>query len=52
MTGTSYLSKLVLASDAAVVAPAGKTVSLTVDGKATAITPGAAYTGSITLTSA
>ncbi|MEU6350438.1 hypothetical protein ABZ896_14055 [Streptomyces sp. NPDC047072] len=50
VTGTSYLSSLTLASDAAVTAPSGKTVSLTVDGTATAIEAGKTYTGALTLT--
>lgn len=50
VTGTSYLSALTLASDAAVEAPSGKTVTLTVDGTTKAITAGTAYTGAITLT--
>nr|WP_240982497.1 hypothetical protein [Streptomyces sp. S3(2020)] len=50
VTGTSYLSALTLASDAAIEAPSGKTVTLTVDGTTKAITAGTAYTGAITLT--
>jgi hypothetical protein len=50
VTGTSYLSRLVVGADAAVTAPAGQTLSMTVDGVATAITPGSAYTGAIVLT--
>ncbi|MFE2431044.1 hypothetical protein ACFXJ5_30420 [Streptomyces sp. NPDC059373] len=50
VTGTSYLSALSIGSDATVTAPSGKTVSLTVDGTATAITPGTSYTGALTLT--
>ena len=49
VTGTSYLSKLTLAKDATVTAPAGHTVSMTVDGAATAIAPGAVYSGAIVL---
>ncbi|MEU1159399.1 hypothetical protein ABZ372_00685 [Streptomyces sp. NPDC005921] len=50
VTGTSYLSALTLASTAAVEAPTGKTVTLTVDGTATTITAGKSYTGALTLT--
>jgi hypothetical protein len=50
VTGTSYLSSLDIAADASVVAPGGRTVSMTVDGVATDITPGSAYTGAIQLT--
>ncbi|WP_406350347.1 hypothetical protein [Streptomyces sp. NBC_00658] len=50
VAGTSYLSALTIGSGASVTAPAGRTVTLTVDGTATAITPGTTYTGSLTLT--
>ena len=50
VTGTSYLSALSIGSDASVVAPSGKTVSLTVGGTAQSLTPGSSYTGAITLT--
>ncbi|MGW0947999.1 hypothetical protein ACWD4O_36360 [Streptomyces sp. NPDC002623] len=50
VTGTSYLSALTLASTAAVTAPSGKTVTLTVNGTATAIQAGTTYTGALTLT--
>lgn len=50
VTGTSYLTRLVLAADATVRAPRGKKVTLTVDGTATALTPGQTYTGALTLT--
>lgn len=50
VTGTSYLTRLALAADATVKAPRGKKVTLTVDGTATAITPGQTYTGALTLT--
>ncbi|MEU6350829.1 hypothetical protein ABZ896_16055 [Streptomyces sp. NPDC047072] len=50
VSGTSYLTSLTLAADAAVKAPRGKTVTLTVDGTATALTPGTTYTGALTLT--
>ncbi|MFF4908238.1 hypothetical protein ACFY2T_25620 [Streptomyces sp. NPDC001260] len=41
VTGTSHLTSLTLAADAAVRAPRGRRVTLTVDGKETALTPGA-----------
>ncbi|MFF5141680.1 hypothetical protein ACFY6U_18450 [Streptomyces sp. NPDC013157] len=50
VTGTSYLTSLTLAADAAVQAPRGKSVKLTVDGTETAITAGSTYTGALTLT--
>ncbi|WP_043662504.1 hypothetical protein [Streptomyces xylophagus] len=50
VTSTSYLSTLTLAADAKVRAPHGKTVTLTVDGTTTALTPGTTYTGALTLT--
>ncbi|MFI8228685.1 hypothetical protein ACIGDI_07640 [Streptomyces sp. NPDC085900] len=50
VTGTSHLTSLTLAADAAVRAPRGKRVTLTVDGKETALTPGAGYTGALVLT--
>ncbi|MGI5454647.1 hypothetical protein ACQEWB_16010 [Streptomyces sp. CA-249302] len=50
VTGTSYLTKLVLDADAEVRAPDGTTVGLTVDGTATALETGATYTGALTLT--
>ncbi|NEA98465.1 hypothetical protein [Streptomyces sp. SID13726] len=50
VTGTSYLTSLTLAADAAVRAPRGKKVTLTVDGTATALTAGTAYTGALVLT--
>lgn len=49
VTGTSYQSKLVIAADAAVTAPPGRTLSMTVDGTAKTITPGTTYTGAIVL---
>ncbi|MFT3864361.1 MAG: hypothetical protein QM729_08815 [Solirubrobacterales bacterium] len=49
VTGTSYLSSLTVGSGAKVVAPKGKSVTMTVDGVATAIVPGTTYTGQITL---
>ncbi|WP_405770669.1 hypothetical protein OHU34_37930 [Streptomyces sp. NBC_00080] len=50
VTGTSYLTSLTLAADAAVKAPRGRRVTLAVDGTPTALTPGATYTGALTLT--
>ncbi|MEU6192650.1 hypothetical protein [Streptomyces sp. NPDC047061] len=50
VTGTSYLTSLTLAADAAVRAPRGRSVKLTVDGTETAITAGSTYTGALTLT--
>ena len=49
VTGTSYLSKLTVASDANIRAEAGKTVTMTVDGVATPITAGT-YVGDIVIT--
>jgi hypothetical protein len=48
VTGTSYLSKLVVSSDSSVTARRG-TVSMTVDGVATSIVPGSTYSGAITI---
>ena len=50
VTGTSYLSKLVIGADSAVTAAPGHHLSLTVDGVTKSIVPGTTYTGSITLT--
>jgi len=50
VTGTSYLSKLTVAAGARVAAPAGQTVSMTVDGVATPIVPGTTYTGAVVMT--
>ncbi|MFJ8109598.1 hypothetical protein [Streptomyces sp. NPDC096132] len=50
VTGTSYLTSLTLAADAAVKAPRGRTVTLTVDGTVTALTPGSTYAGALALT--
>jgi hypothetical protein len=50
VTGTCYLTSLDIAADAAVTAPAGFTVSMTVDGAPTEIVPGTSYTGEIVLT--
>jgi hypothetical protein len=50
VTGTSYLTSLDVAADAAVTAPAGHTLTMTVDGVPTDIVPGNIYTGAIVLT--
>ncbi|WP_327699733.1 hypothetical protein [Streptomyces sp. NBC_00459] len=50
VTGTSYLTRLVLDATATVEAPSGKTVTLTVNGTPTALTPGATYSGALVLT--
>ncbi|RRR72834.1 hypothetical protein EHS43_37900 [Streptomyces sp. RP5T] len=50
VTGTSYLTALTVAADAAVKAPSGKSLVMTVDGTETALTAGKTYTGAITLT--
>lgn len=50
VTGTSYLTSLTVAADAAVKAPRGRTLTATVDGTATAVGPGTTLTGAITLT--
>jgi hypothetical protein len=44
------LTRLSLDSTSSVVAPAGKTLAMTVDGAATAIAPGQTYAGAIVLT--
>jgi hypothetical protein len=49
VTGTSYLSKLVVGPDATIAGSGGGSPSMTVDGVATSITAGT-YTGAITLT--
>lgn len=50
VTGTSYLSSLTVGADAGVAAPAGHTLTMTVDGVPTTITPGQTYTGNVVLT--
>ncbi|WP_151728673.1 hypothetical protein [Thermogemmatispora aurantia] len=50
VTGTSYLSKLVLAPGATLTAPPGHTLTLTVDGVARPIVAGQSYSGNIVLT--
>ncbi len=52
VTGASYLSKLTVGAGAAVTAPAGHTLSMTVNGTPTTIVPGSTYTGAITLSEA
>ena len=46
---TSYLSKLVIGSNAIINAPDGRTVSMTVNGTPTPIVPGNTYTGNVEL---
>jgi hypothetical protein len=48
VTGTSYITRLTI-EDAQVVAPEGKKVEMTVNGKATKIESGKTYTGDIVL---
>lgn len=48
VTGTSYITSLTLAPGAKLTAPAGKTLTMTVDGVATPIQPGT-YAGKIVL---
>jgi hypothetical protein len=48
VTGTSYLTRLTLADGAQVLAPAGKQLSVTVDGAPASLTPGT-LTGHITI---
>jgi hypothetical protein len=50
IVGTGTNTRLVVAADAAVTAPAGHTITMTVDGVPTTIVPGSTYTGSIVLT--
>jgi hypothetical protein len=50
VTGTSYLSKLVVANGSTIAAPDGHHVAMTMNGVPMAITPGHIYTGSILLT--
>ncbi|MFJ9565008.1 hypothetical protein ACIRQQ_33860 [Streptomyces fuscichromogenes] len=49
VTAASYLSRLTLSADSTVTAPAGSTVSMTVDGEPAAIEPGGDYSGAITI---
>lgn len=50
VTGTSYLTSLTVGADATVAGTDGHAVSMTVDGVATAIVPGASYAGAIVVT--
>lgn len=50
VTGTSYLSKLVVASNAAITTSDDHSVAMTINGVPTTIVPGSTYTGSIVLT--
>ncbi|MGW0712670.1 hypothetical protein ACWD4G_43215 [Streptomyces sp. NPDC002643] len=50
VTGTSYLTRLVLDGDASVRAPRGKSLTMTVDGVTTAVEAGRTYTGALVLT--
>ncbi|WP_329280838.1 hypothetical protein [Streptomyces sp. NBC_01451] len=50
VTGTSHLTKLTLAADAAVEAPSGKKLTMTVDGTVTPVVAGQTYAGAIALT--
>jgi hypothetical protein len=46
---TSYLTSLTIGSNSAVKAPGGRKLTMTVDGTATAITPGKSYSGVIVI---
>ena len=50
VTGTSYVTGLVLAAGASVKAPRGKSLTMTVDGAETAVEAGRTYAGAIVLT--
>ncbi|MFJ3664955.1 hypothetical protein ACIPSE_00720 [Streptomyces sp. NPDC090106] len=50
VTGTSYLTRLVVEEGAVVQGPDGAAPTLTVDGVVTDLTPGAAYSGALALT--
>jgi len=50
VTGTSYLTKLVVDKNAQVRAPSGEALTFTVDGTATALTPQTTYSGALVLT--
>ena len=52
VTGTSYLTALSLDATSSVAARRGGKVTMTVDGKQTAITPGTSYTGAIVVSPA
>ncbi len=49
VTGTSYLTELSLDPTSSVVAASGKSLSMTVNGASTNITPGQTYAGAIVL---
>ncbi|MER5185162.1 hypothetical protein ABT009_43960 [Streptomyces sp. NPDC002896] len=49
VTGTSYLTKLVVDAGASVAGAGGRTLTMTVDGAATDLEPGATYLGAIVL---
>ena len=49
VTGTSYLTKLELGQNALVQAPAGKSLTVTIDGTEAALLPGECYMGHIVL---
>jgi len=49
VTGTSYLNSLALENGASIVAPAGYSLSMTVNGKSTKIEDGKTYAGNIRL---
>jgi hypothetical protein len=50
VTGTSYLTRLTVAGDAAVRTASGESLTMTVDGTPTAIEAGGDYSGAIVLT--
>ncbi|MEU6254723.1 hypothetical protein [Streptomyces sp. NPDC047043] len=50
VTGPSYLTKLVVDADATVQAPPGRSLSLTVDGTTSALTPGSSHSGALVIT--
>ncbi|MGI5451879.1 hypothetical protein ACQEWB_01570 [Streptomyces sp. CA-249302] len=50
VTGKSYLTRLVVDTDATVQAPPGRTLSPSVDGAVTTLAPGSTYSGALTLT--
>lgn len=52
VTGTSYLSSLTIRTGASIQAPSGHTLTMTVDGVATPISPGRTYAGAIVVTPA
>ncbi|MFJ3667185.1 hypothetical protein ACIPSE_12075 [Streptomyces sp. NPDC090106] len=50
VSGTSHLTKLVVAADAQVKAPRGRSLAFSVDGVDTVLAPGATYAGALELT--